>query len=126
MLQTLVHYSLHFLVIGGIAYFYDKKNWKQGWLILIATMLVDLDHVFAEPLFDPERCGIGFHPLHSGIPILIYLLGSVFVKHKIARLVFIGLLFHMFTDLVDCLWIFSKCNSCYTASELYKWGEIFQ
>lgn len=126
MLQPLVHYFLHFIAIGAIAYWYDKDNWKRNWLILLSTMLVDLDHVFADPLFDPDRCGIGFHPLHSAIPILAYFLGSIFVKHKIIRLIFIGLLFHMFTDFIDCLWMFSKCDSCYTESELYKWAEFFQ
>ena len=121
MLQTIVHYSLHFVVIGAIAYFYDKKNWKRNWIILLSTMLVDVDHVFADPLFDPDRCGIGYHPLHSGIPILIYFLGVIFIKNSIIRLIFIGLLFHMATDFIDCLWMFSYCEECYTSSELYKW-----
>ena len=33
---------------------------------MLATWLVDLDHLLAEPVFDPERCSVGFHPLHSG------------------------------------------------------------
>lgn len=112
MLQSLVHYFLHFLAIGIIAYFYDKKTWKRNWLILLGTMLVDLDHLFADPLFDPDRCGIGFHPLHSEIMIPIYFLGSVFVKHRTLKLIFIGLLFHMITDSIDCLWMFSECQDC--------------
>ncbi|EHQ01884.1 DUF6122 family protein [Gillisia limnaea] len=120
MLQTIVHYSLHFIVIGAIAYFYDKKNWKRNWLILLSTMLVDLDHVFADPLFDPNRCGIGYHPLHSYYAIGIYLLGAIFIKNSIIRLIFIGLLFHMFTDFIDCLWMFSKCEGCYENSEIFR------
>lgn len=123
MLQNIVHYSLHFLAVGLIAYWYDKTHWKRNWVILVSTMLVDVDHVFATPLFDPQRCGIGFHPLHSEIAILIYILGVIFVKYKIIRLVFIGLLFHMFTDLVDCFWMFSKCEDCYLSSEIYEWKE---
>ncbi len=84
-------------------------------------MLVDVDHVFADPLFDPNRCGIGYHPLHSAIPILIYFLGAVFIKNNIIKLIFIGLLFHMFTDFIDCLWMFSYCEECYTFSEIYEW-----
>lgn len=120
-LQSLVHYSLHFLVVGGIAYWYDKKNWKRNWLILALTMLVDLDHVFATPLFDANRCGIGYHPLHSITAIFGYFLGAIFIKHKILKLIFIGLLFHMITDFIDCLWMFSHCNECYLSSEIYKW-----
>lgn len=125
-LQTIVHYTLHFLAIGAIAYWYDKKQWKRNWLILMATMLVDVDHVFATPLFDPNRCGIGYHPLHSEIPILIYLIGVFLIKNKILKLIFIGLLFHMITDFIDCLWMFSDCNACYLNSEIYKTVQLFQ
>lgn len=121
MLQSIVHYFLHFIAIGAIAYWYDKNNWKRNWLILGATMLVDLDHVFATPLFDPDRCGIGFHPLHSEIAILAYLLGVVSFKNKILKLISIGLLFHIITDFIDCLWMFQKCGECYSGSEIYKW-----
>ena len=81
-------------------------------MILIATMLVDLDHLLATPIFDPERCGIGFHPLHSEIAITGYILGMVFMKHKVVRLIFIGLFFHMFTDFIDCIWTYAKCATC--------------
>lgn len=121
MLQSIVHYFLHFIAIGAIAYWYDQKNWKRNWLILGATMLVDLDHVFATPLFDPDRCGIGFHPLHSEIAILAYLLGVISFKNKILKLISIGLLFHILTDFIDCLWMFQKCGECYSSSEIYKW-----
>lgn len=105
MFQTIVHYSLHFLAIGLIAYLYDKKHWKKAWLILALTMLVDADHLLASPIFMPGRCSIGFHPLHSYYAVGVYLLGAVFVKHKWTRLVCVGLLFHMFTDALDCLWM---------------------
>jgi len=120
-LQTFTHYFLHFIAIGAIAWFYDKKNWKKNWLILLATMAVDLDHVFAEPLFDPMRCGIGYHTLHSHYAIIAYFLGLLFIKNKLLKLIFIGLLFHMLTDFIDCLWMFSKCEECYTSSEIYNW-----
>lgn len=126
MLQSLTHYFLHFIFIGAIAYWYDKKNWKRNWLILLATMLVDVDHVFADPLFDPDRCGIGLHPLHSEYAIAVYILGVVFIKHYTTRLIFIGLLFHMITDLLDCMWMFSKCGECYEDAEIYNWLNFIQ
>ena len=104
MLQSLVHYSMHFLVIGAIAWFYDRENWIKYWAILAATMIVDIDHLLATPIFDPNRCGIGFHLLHSEIAIAAYFFGMIFIKHRIIRLICIGLLFHMITDLIDCLW----------------------
>lgn len=121
MLQTFTHYFLHFVAIGLIAWWFDKRNWKRNWLILLATMLVDLDHLFATPIFEPNRCGIGFHPLHSQWAIFVYILGVIFIKQKVVKIVFIGLLFHMITDFIDCLWMFSKCEQCYLSSEIYKW-----
>ena len=105
MLQTSIHYFLHFIFIGVIAYWYDQENWKRNYLILLGTMLVDIDHVFAEPLFDPNGCGINYHPLHTYYAIAIYILGSILVTHKTIRLIFIGLFFHMITDTIDCLFM---------------------
>lgn len=65
-------------------------------------MLVDLDHLLAENLYDKNRCSINFHPLHSYWAILLYFFGLVWKK---TRYVAIGLLLHMATDWQDCLWI---------------------
>ncbi|MEO1263329.1 MAG: DUF6122 family protein [Bacteroidota bacterium] len=102
ILQPVTHYSLHFLFPGVIAWVFFRKEWKKAWLIMIATMLVDLDHLLADPVFDPDRCGIGFHPLHSYFAIGIYFILAFFRK---VRIIAIGLLFHMFTDFQDCLWM---------------------
>jgi hypothetical protein len=66
----MIHYLLHLLLPGVFGYTFFKEIWKKAWLIMLATMLVDLDHLFANPMFDPTRCSIGFHPLHS-IPAII-------------------------------------------------------
>ena len=120
MLQTLVHYSLHFLVIGIIAYIYEPKQWKKYWLILLATMLVDLDHLVATPIFEAGRCSIGFHPLHSWVMIGVYFIGSILIKHRVLKIICIGLLFHMFTDSVDCIWMYSTCGDCEVPEVLQK------
>ena len=67
---------------------------------MISMMLVDLDHLLAEPVYDPNRCSIGFHPLHELIPILVYC-GFCFIKKL--RYVGIGLVIHMVLDSIDCL-----------------------
>ncbi|SJZ57740.1 Uncharacterised protein [Porphyromonas crevioricanis] len=73
---------------------------------MFLTMLVDLDHLFAIPIFDPNRCSIGFHPLHSYWAIVVYLV-MCFLPYKRwglpwwLRAVGIGLLFHMITDFQD-------------------------
>ena len=99
MLQSLFHYGLHFLFPGIIALIFFKNKWKKAYLIMLATMLVDLDHLLANPIFDPNRCSIGFHPLHSYYAIGIYCITLAFPK---SRLVAIGLLLHMLTDYLDC------------------------
>ena len=99
MLQFVVHYSLHFLFPGIIAYFLFRDNWKSAWLIMIATMLVDLDHLLADPIFDPGRCSVGYHVLHSYWAIACYFFLLIFPK---MRIVAVGLLFHMLTDTIDC------------------------
>jgi len=101
MLQTLVHYTLHLLVPGLIAYIFFIKEWKKAWLIMLATMLVDLDHLFATPIFDPGRCSINFHPLHTYWAMAVYVVLLFFKK---TRIIAVGLLFHMLTDYIDCNW----------------------
>ncbi len=67
---------------------------------MLATMLVDLDHLFASPIYDTVRCSIGFHPLHQWPAILIY---ALMAYARPLRLVAIGLLIHMLLDGLDCL-----------------------
>ncbi|MGJ1361167.1 DUF6122 family protein [Sphingobacterium spiritivorum] len=102
-LKTIVHYTLHFLFPGIIAIVFYKKEWKSVWILLLLTMLVDIDHLFAEPIFDPDRCSIGFHFLHSYYAIAVYACLFLF-GNKIIRIIALGLLFHMVTDFQDCLW----------------------
>ena len=62
-------------------------------------MLVDLDHLIATPIFDPTRCSIDFHPLHSYWAIGLYVL---LLFPKKTRIMAVGLLLHMLSDMVDC------------------------
>jgi len=59
----MLHIILHFVVPIFVAFIFYRSRWKFVFLVLIATMFVDLDHLFADPVYDPERCSIGFHPL---------------------------------------------------------------
>lgn len=99
MLKFLIHYSLHFLVPFLIAFLFFRKNWKTVYLIFLCSMLVDLDHLLAKPIFMENRCSINFHPLHSYIAIGFYIVGVFFKK---TRIIAIALLFHMLTDYIDC------------------------
>ena len=101
MLQIIIHYTLHLLVPGLIAFIFFRKEWKKAWLIMLATMLIDVDHLLATPIFDPYRCSIGFHPLHTYWATAIYVILFFF---KRTRIIAVGLLFHMLTDYIDCQW----------------------
>lgn len=100
MLKFSIHYSLHFIVPLIISYVFFKGKWKTVYLLFLASMLVDLDHLLANPIFDENRCSINFHPLHSFIAIGVYVIGLFFKK---TRIICIALLFHMLTDWIDCL-----------------------
>ena len=93
------HYGIHFLLPLFIAFLFFRKQWKTTYLIFIATMLIDVDHLLATPIFDPNRCSINFHPLHSYVAIAIYFLMLFFKK---TRILAIGLLVHILADYVDC------------------------
>lgn len=99
-LKFISHYGLHFIAPFLIGYLFYRKQWLKVSLILIATMLVDLDHLLANPIFDLNRCSIGFHPLHSYWAIGVYFLGLIPSK---TRIVAIGLLLHMLADYLDCI-----------------------
>ncbi len=95
----MLHIVLHFLVPAVVAGLFFREQWLKAYLIMIATMLVDLDHLLADPIYDPDRCSIGFHPLHSYVAVGIYFILLFFQK---TRLVGLGLVIHMVLDFIDC------------------------
>jgi len=100
MFWTILHLSLHVLIPGAAARLFFAQRWKAAWLIMVLTMLVDLDHLLADPVYDPTRCSIGFHPLHSWAAIGVYGLMAMWAPVRIAA---VGLLLHMGIDGLDCL-----------------------
>ncbi len=101
IIRHLIHYSAHLIVPIFYAKIFWKNHWKHAALVMLATMFIDLDHLLATPIFDPNRCSIGFHPLHTiwaaGAYGLLFLLPS-----WKARAIALGCLWHLLTDLVDC------------------------
>jgi len=81
--------------------------WKRAWLVMVVTILTDMDHLLASPIFDPARCSINFHPLHSYYAIALYFV-LLLIPNIYIRIIAIGLLLHILTDLQDCLWIISS------------------
>ncbi|MBO3116650.1 hypothetical protein J4050_07830 [Winogradskyella sp. DF17] len=102
MMKPLIHYGLHFGLPLAIAIIGFKKNWLKAYVIMLCAFIIDLDHLFATPIFDSSRCSINFHPLHSTYAIIIYVL---LLLPKLSRLFALGLLAHIFSDAIDCLMI---------------------
>lgn len=106
LLRTIIHYGLHFLAPLLFAQFFRRERRVKAFWIMLATMLVDLDHLLATPIFNPDRCSVGFHLLHSYFMVGVYALLCVLPYEKLKlswwlRPIGIGLFFHMLTDLQD-------------------------
>ena len=93
------HITLHFIVPALVIAIFYRKKWQLNYVIIMATMLVDLDHLLATPIYDPLRCSIGFHPLHQLPAISLYVLLCGFKK---TRIIGLGLIIHMALDSIDC------------------------
>lgn len=112
----MLHIAIHFLaplLVGVVAF---GARWRRATLIMFATMVVDVDHLLAVPIYDPARCSINFHPLHSTVAIALY--AAAFVApllipkhpsdpgvHRRAwpvHVVGLGLLIHMVLDWIEC------------------------
>jgi hypothetical protein len=102
MTRQILHVALHFIVPGVVARWVFTERWKRAWFIMVLTNMVDLDHLLAIPIYDPNRCGIGFHPLHSYLAVIAYLAMTATAK---TRLVGVGLVIHMALDGLDCVWM---------------------
>lgn len=112
----MLHIALHFIVplLAALAFYRDR--WLNATLLMVAAMLVDIDHLLADPIYDPDRCSLGFHPLHTLPAIAVY--AALFAVPLLARrdlgarglkpaahavhLVGLGLLIHMALDGIDC------------------------
>ena len=98
--MAILHILLHFAIPATVAGVVYRDKWLTSWLVMMSAMIIDLDHLLANPIFDPNRCGIGFHPLHSTMAIIFYPLLLIVPK---LRLLGIGLLIHIGLDALDCL-----------------------
>lgn len=99
MLRPILHGLLHVAVPGLVARVAWRRMWLRAWGIMVLTNLVDLDHLLADPLYDPNRCSIPFHPLHSYPALVVWFALALWPR---TRLVGVGLLVHMALDVVDC------------------------
>ena len=103
MLRFVLHYGVHFAVPLLIGFLCFKKDRLKISLILLAGIAIDIDHLWANPIFDPNRCSINFHLLHSYWAILVYCMLPFF---RPTRIVGLALIIHIIADMLDCLMIF--------------------
>lgn len=100
--RALLHLLGHVLWPGLVARLAWPLVYRRAWLILVLANLVDLDHLLADPIYDPTRCSIGHHPLHTlpaiGFYVLLLIPGRT-------RVLAVGLLLHMLWDQIDCWWM---------------------
>jgi hypothetical protein len=101
--KFLLHYGIHLLLPVAIGYFFYPEHRLRAILILLGGFLIDLDHLLASPVFDPARCSIGFHPLHSYWAIGVY---TVLLLFKKSRIYGLALMIHILADITDCYYPF--------------------
>ena len=102
VLRHLVHYSFHLVVPFLIGKWLWRDNWRRAGAIMVATIAIDLDHLLADPIFDVNRCSLGFHPLHTLEAGLVYGALLLLPSWKV-RAVAVGCLWHLCTDGLDCV-----------------------
>lgn len=117
--RNILHYGCHFLVPVLFARLFWRQHWKAAAMIMIATMVMDADHLLADPIFDPDRCSVGFHPLHTVWAAIVYLILLLIPSWKV-RAVAVGCLFHLFTDGMDCYMGSLKQGTEYAAVQVLK------
>ncbi|WP_164661572.1 DUF6122 family protein [Tropicibacter sp. Alg240-R139] len=99
----LIHYGFHFLMPFAIArVVFGRERWLVAALLMIVANIIDADHLLATPIFDPNRCSIGFHPLHSAIAAATYGCAMLIPSWKV-RAFALGCLWHLATDSLDCI-----------------------
>ena len=83
MTQGLIHYGLHFGLPLLVSVVFFRPIFIKAYGIMLLGLLIDLDHLLATPIFDPNRCSINFHPLHTYYAIVVYIVMTVLKKSRI-------------------------------------------
>ncbi|MEF2175361.1 MAG: DUF6122 family protein [Candidatus Absconditabacteria bacterium] len=102
IIRQLIHYSLHFIFPFAIAYLLFRDNWVIAGIIMVSTIIIDIDHLLAKPVFEINRCSIGFHPFHTFWALIVYIL-MLFIPSWEIRAIAVGCILHFATDALDCI-----------------------
>lgn len=96
----LLHLFLHVAVPLVVAALFFRKDFRHAALLMLAGILIDIDHLFASPIVDPDRCSVGFHLFHSYWLIPVYVALALYPK---TRLIGLGLVIHIILDTAECV-----------------------
>ena len=102
VLQLILHYGGHWVAPLLMARLTQGVHWLRFGAVMLAANLIDSDHLLADPMFDPNRCSIGFHPLHGWIAAAAYL-ALLAVPRWWSRAFGLGALWHLAVDYGDCV-----------------------
>lgn len=96
---SILHLFLHVAIPLGVSVLFFGTGWIRPFLLMQISWLIDLDHLLATPVYAPDRCSIGFHPLHTTPAAALYV---GMLAWQRTRLVAAGLCIHLLLDLIDC------------------------
>ena len=101
-MRMLLHMALHVLVPVALARAVGADGFKKRATQALCGMLIDIDHLLANPIFDPNRCSVGFHPLHTDVAALGF---CILALIPATRWFGIGLGIHLILDSIDCFFM---------------------
>lgn len=101
-MRAAFHIILHGLVPLAVAGGLFRPRWRRAFALMMSGMLIDLDHFLAVPVYAPNRCSLGFHPLHTAPAAGLYVMLALWPR---TRLVGLGLVIHIVLDGIDCYWM---------------------
>lgn len=99
-LRATLHLLLHAAIPALLALLFWRPQAVRAWMWMMAAFVIDLDHLLADPIYAPDRCSIGFHPLHTAPAITAYAGLAVWPR---TRWFGVGLVLHVLLDGLDCV-----------------------
>lgn len=96
----LLHMFVHVAVPVGVAALFFRRDFRHAALVMLAGILIDIDHLAASPIVDPSRCSVGYHLLHSFWLIPVYVTLALYPR---TRLIGLGLVIHIVLDTAECI-----------------------
>jgi hypothetical protein len=99
-LRAVIHLLLHAAIPALLALLFWRPQWVRAWMWMLAAFVIDLDHLLADPVYAPDRCSVGFHPLHTTPAVAAY---AGLAVYRRTRWFGVGLLLHVSLDALDCV-----------------------